>query len=110
MSIIHGNLKAVCVSSVTTTDHNTNVFQGKCGYGRPGGATNYRFCACQGMLHQGTFIYIDKFHSQIEGGLLTQSRALNQRGRWQPPEMFEDDVEMTARSDIYSFAMTVLQV
>ncbi|KAF8328330.1 kinase-like domain-containing protein [Amanita rubescens] len=48
--------------------------------------------------------------AKLEGNLITQTSGESDSCRWSAPEMFEDGATVSAKSDIYSFGMTVLEL
>ena len=46
---------------------------------------------------------------KLEGNLITQTSGASDGIRWAPPEMLMDSI-LSAKSDIYSFGMTILEV
>ncbi|KAF8736321.1 hypothetical protein AX14_000497 [Amanita brunnescens Koide BX004] len=59
---------------------------------------------------QGQPLITDFALAKLEGNFITQTSGVSDSCRWSAPEMFEDQATVSAKGDIYSFGMTILQV
>ncbi|KAF8331191.1 kinase-like domain-containing protein [Amanita rubescens] len=48
--------------------------------------------------------------AKFDGNLITQVIHVSDNCRWSAPEMFEEQATVSAKCDIYSFGMTILQL
>ncbi|KAF8736279.1 hypothetical protein AX14_000540 [Amanita brunnescens Koide BX004] len=48
--------------------------------------------------------------AKLEGNLITQTTGESDSCRWRAPEVFEEQAAVSARCDIYSFGMTILEL
>ncbi|KAF8331185.1 kinase-like domain-containing protein [Amanita rubescens] len=48
--------------------------------------------------------------AKLEGNLITQTGGQSDGYRWSPPEVFEMQAAVSAKGDIYSFGMTILEL